>query len=68
MAGGTPSRHDAAQQIGDWVQQLDEKECNRIRENSGLWQIWRGLQAHRTLTGHTLSVLAVAPNALCNPN
>ena len=56
------------QQIADWVQQLNEEECARMRETSALWKTWRRLQQHRNLTGHTLSVLPVPPNALTNPN
>jgi hypothetical protein len=57
-----------AQKIADWVQQLNEEECARMRETSALWKTWRRLQEHRNLTGHTLSVLPIPPNALTNPN
>src|SRR5215469_15680217 len=56
------------QQIADWVQQLNEEECARMRETSALWNTWRRMQEHRNLTGHILSVWPVPPNALSNPN
>ena len=50
-----------------WLNQLNEEECARIRETSPLWKTWRRLQEHKTLTGHSVSVL-LPPDAASNPN
>jgi hypothetical protein len=54
--------------LAAYVEQLDEADCAWMRENSPLWKAWRRLMQHRTLTGHTLSVLPIPPDALSNPN
>jgi uncharacterized protein YhaN len=64
----TRDRHETSQQIANWVQELSEEECARIRETSSVWKTWRRWQEHRSLTGHALSVLPIPPNALSNPN
>jgi hypothetical protein len=51
-----------------WFEQFSEEEWAQMRQTSPLWKTWRRLQEHRALTGHTLSVLPVAPDALSNPN
>jgi hypothetical protein len=66
--GSVVDRTSVPQQIADWVQQLNEEDCARMRETSSLWAAWRRLQEHRTLTGHYLSRLPVAPDAISNPN
>jgi hypothetical protein len=55
------------QEIGTWIQGLDEEECAQMRETSDLWAAWRRWQEHRALTGHWLSLLG-PPNAISNPN
>jgi hypothetical protein len=57
-----------AQRLVAYLEQLDEADCARMRENSPLWKAWRRLVQHRTMTGHTLSVLPITPDALSNPN
>jgi hypothetical protein len=54
--------------LAAWVQQLNEEECARMREDSILWNAWRRMQEHRTLTGHWLPLLPVPPGAISNPN
>jgi len=56
------------QQVVAWLEQLNEDDCARLRETSSLWKTWRRLQEHRTLTGHSISLLPVPPNAISNPN
>jgi DNA-binding transcriptional regulator YiaG len=34
----TRDRHQTSQQIANWVQQLSEEECARIRETSSVWK------------------------------
>ena len=58
----------SSQQISEWVQRLNEEECARLRESSGLWKAWRRLQAHRSLTGHTQPVLPLPARAMTNLN
>jgi len=36
--------------------------------NLNLWKIWRRLQQHRALTGHSLSLLPLPTNAISHPN
>jgi len=67
VAQGTDEQN-APRDLANWVQQINEEECARMRETSDLWNLWRRLQRHRTLTGHMLSELPVPPNALSNPN
>ena len=54
--------------IATWVQQLDEEECARMRENSDIWKPWRRWQEHQALTGHFPSILQVPPTSMSNPN
>lgn len=56
------------QQLVTWLEQLNEDDCARLRETSSFWKTWRRLQEHRTLTGHSISLLGVPPNAISNPN
>lgn len=61
-------QREHAEELSGWVQQLDRDECARIRESSEIWEAWRRLQRHRTLTGHTLPVVSIPAGALSNPN
>src|ERR1035441_5111675 len=54
--------------LTEWLAQLDETECARIRDASPLWKAWRRWQEHRTRTGHASSVLPLPPGASSNPN
>jgi hypothetical protein len=54
-------------QLADWLEHLNEEDCARMRATSSLWKTWRRLMEHRTLTGHSLSLLSLPPNAI-NPN
>jgi hypothetical protein len=56
------------QRLAEWILQLNEDECARMRATSVLWKAWRRLQEHRTLTGHTLALMPLPPNAIANPN
>jgi len=62
------SAGDAAGNLTEWLAQLDEDECARIRDASPLWKTWRRWQEHRSLTGHAISVLPLLPGAISNPN
>jgi hypothetical protein len=55
-------------QLAEWLQQPNEEDCARMRLTSSLWKTWRRMMEHRTLTGHSVSVLALPPNAMANPN
>jgi hypothetical protein len=57
----------ASQELIDWLSQLDEEECARMREGSRLWKTWRRLRDHRVLTGHSVP-LPLPPNAISNGN
>jgi len=63
-----PHQNATPHQLADWLQQLNENDCARMRLTSSLWKTWRRLMEHRTLTGHSVSVLALPPNAMANPN
>jgi hypothetical protein len=54
--------------LSDWVEQLNEEECTRLREESPLWKTWRRWQEHKVLTGHTPPILPFPPGAISNPN
>ena len=54
--------------LAEWIRQLDDADCARIRESSPLWKAWRRLQEHRARTGHHLTVLPLPPDAISNPN
>ena len=51
----------------EWLNRLNEEEFAQIRETSPLWKTWRRFQEHKTLTGHSVSVL-LPPDAAPNPN
>src|SRR5438309_524884 len=51
-------------QLADCLQQLNEDDCAQMRATSSLWKPWRRLMEQRTLTGHSVSVLAVPPTAI----
>ena len=56
------------QALAEWLEALNEEECAQTREASSLWAVQRGLQEHRTFTGHHLSALPLPPRANSNPN
>src|ERR1051326_7876535 len=47
-------RSTPPQDLADWLNQLDDEECARLREGSKLWKTWRRWRDHRTLTGHVV--------------
>ena len=53
--------------LTEWLRDLDDAECARMRETSDLWKTWRRWREHRAVTGHTPS-LAAPPDAISNPN
>ena len=63
-----PDQTATPHELADWLQQLNEDDCAQMRATSSLWKPWRRLMEHRTLTGHSVSVLALPPNAISNPN
>jgi len=63
-----PRQNATPHQLAEWLQQLNEEDCAQMRVTSSLWKPWRRMMAHRTLTGHRVSVLAPPPNAMSNPN
>ena len=56
------------QDLADWLRHLDEDECARMRETSTLWSAWRKLRDHMVLTGHSVSLIPLPPDAIMNPN
>ena len=56
------------ERIAEWLQELNAEACYRMRETSSLWKVWRRLQEHRTLTGHSLPLLPLRPDAITNAN
>jgi hypothetical protein len=65
---GIADRNDTVHKIEDWVLQLNAEGCSRTRETSSLGKIWRRMQKHWSMTGQTLSVLPLPPNAISNPD
>ena len=57
-----------AGQLSRYVHELNEDDCARLRETSDLWKTWRQLQEHRALSGHSLSLSGLPPDAITNPN
>jgi hypothetical protein len=57
-----------SQDLAGWLSQRNEEECARMRENSRLWRAWRRLREHRAVTGHSVSLLSLPPDAISNPN
>lgn len=55
-------------ELASYLEQLEDEECTRTRETSPLWKAWRRLREHRSLTGHSISVLPIPPNAITNRN
>lgn len=45
-------------ELASYLEQLEVEECTRTRETSPLWKAWRRLREHRSLTGHSISVVA----------
>jgi hypothetical protein len=52
----------------DYLRELNDDDCARLRETSDLWKTWRRIQEHRTLTGHSPSLSGFPPDAITNPN
>jgi len=67
-AANGEGRNQTAPELEEWIAQLNMYDCAGMRATSDLWKAWRRLQAHRTLTGHTLSVLPIPPDAFLNSN
>jgi hypothetical protein len=55
-------------ELEEWIAQLNLYDCAGIRATSNLWKAWRRLQAHRTLTGHNVSVLPIPPDGFSSSN
>jgi len=55
-------------QLTTYLQTLNEEDCARMRQTSALWRTWRRRETHRALTGHSVSLLALQPTAISNPN
>ena len=55
-------------ELAEWLAQIDEHECARLRLNSILWQVWRKVQEHRTLTGHRVSLPVSPAGGISHPN
>jgi len=56
------------EELEQWIAQLNIYDCAGMRATSDLWKAWRRLQAHRTLTGHNVSVLPIPPDGFSNSN
>jgi hypothetical protein len=64
---GLANWESSPQQLAVWLEHLNEDDCARMRATSSLWKTWRRLMEYRTLSGHSLSLLLLPPNAI-NPN
>ena len=62
------TRGAAPEELIVWLGQLNEEECSQMRDSSRPWKTRRRLRKHRNLTGHSVSLLALPPGAISNPN
>ena len=51
-AASLAGRGLTGQDLAQWLRDLDEVACVRLRETSALFETWRRMLRHRMLTGH----------------